>query len=192
MIILSFLLNILFLNQNYFSKKFKYFNEKYRLITIKTDEYTLESYEIANIPLNELWVYAFQHTFINAIIVFFVLLLAQFILGIAFFSLRNSVVEVIKKNDLNGIKYLITKTKIKYIIFFILSLSLLFLFLFSFIGFGGAYGGASVDYITPGFISILFLQIFPFIWSLIIAIFRYIGIKNEHKFCYDFSQFFLF
>ena len=192
MIILSFLLNILFLNQNYFSKKFKYFNEKYRLITIKTDEYTLESYEIANIPLNELWVYAFQHTFINAIIVFFVLLLAQFILGIAFFSLRNSVVEVIKKNDLNGIKYLITKTKIKYIIFFILSLSLLFLFLFTFIGFGGAYGGASVDYITPGFISILFLQIFPFIWSLIIAIFRYIGIKNEHKFCYDFSQFFLF
>ena len=192
MIILSFLLNILFLNQNYFSKKFKYFNEKYKLITIKTDEYTLESYEIANIPSSELSAYAFQHTIINAIIVFLVLLIVQFILGIIFFSLRNSVSEVIKKNDLNGIKNLITKTKIKYIIFFILSLVLLILFLFTFVGFGGAYGGASIDYIVPGLFAILFLEIFPFIWSLIIAIFRYIGIKNEHKFCYDFSQFFLF
>ena len=192
MIILSFLLNILFLNQNYFSKKFKYFNEKYKLITIKTDEYTLESYEIANIPSSELSAYAFQHTIINAIIVFLVLLIVQFILGIIFFSLRNSVSEVIKKNDLNGIKNLITKTKIKYIIFFILSLVLLILFLFTFVGFGGAYGGASIDYIVPGLFAILFLEIFPFIWSLIIAIFRYIGIKNGHKFCYDFSQFFLF
>ena len=120
------------------------------------------------------------------------LTIAQFIIGIIFFSLRNSVSEVIKKSDLSEIRNLITKTKIKYIIFFILSLILLFLFLFTFIGFGGSYGGASIDYIAPGFIAILFLEIFPFIWSLIIAIFRYIGLKYGHKFCYDFSQFFLF
>ena len=192
MIILSLLLNILFLNQNYFSKKFKYFNEKYKLITIKTEDYIIESNEIINIPLNELWTYAFKHTFINAIIVFLVLLIAQFIIGIIFFSLRNSVAEVIKKNDLNEIKNLITKTKIKYILFFILSLALLILFLFTFIGFGGAYGGASIDYIAPGFIAIIILEIFPFIWSLIIAIFRYIGLKKGHKCFYDFSQFFLF
>lgn len=165
MINLSFLINILFLNQNYFSKKFKYFNEKYKLITIKTDEYILESNEMTNISSNELWTYAFQHTIINAIIVFLILLIAQFIIGIIFFSLRNSVSEVIKKNDLNEIKTLITKTKIKYIIFFILSLALLVLFLFTFIGFGGAYGGAYIDYLAPGFIAILFLEIFPFIWD---------------------------
>lgn len=193
-VVLSFLLNILFLTQNYFSKKFKYFNQEYKLIVTKHYEYEIKPDEISdgNIPASESWKYAFSHTIINSIIVFIILLLIQFIIGLIFFSVRNSVLDVIRKNNLNEIKDLILKTKIKYIVFFILALVLLVIFLFTFIGFGGAYGGASIDYLVPGLISIAILEVFPFIWSLILAILRYIGIKKDNKCCFDFSQFFLF
>jgi hypothetical protein len=193
-VVLSFLLNILFLTQNYFSKKFKYFNQEYKLIVTKHYEYEIKPDEISdgNIPASESWKYAFSHTIINSIVVFIILLLIQFIIGLIFFSVRNSVLDVIRKNDLNEIKDLILKTKIKYIVFFILALVLLVIFLFTFIGFGGAYGGASIDYLVPGLISIAILEVFPFIWSLILAILRYIGIKKDNKCCFDFSQFFLF
>ena len=194
MIILALLMNILFLNQNYFSKKFKYFNEEYKLISIKTDEYTVLSEEISedDIPKSKLWIYAFSHTYVNAIIVFVILLIIQFIIGIVFFSLRKSVLDVIKKNDLDGVQDLVLKTRIKYISFFIITVVLLIVFMLCFVGFGGAYSGGFIDYFAPGIISLIILEIFPFLWSLILALFRYIGIKKEKKCFYEFSQFFIF
>jgi hypothetical protein len=76
-VVLSFLLNILFLTQNYFSKKFKYFNQEYKLIVTKHYEYEIKLDEISdgNIPASESWKYAFSHTIINSIVVFIILLL---------------------------------------------------------------------------------------------------------------------
>jgi hypothetical protein len=41
LLVLSLILNALFLTQYYFSEKFKYFNSKYKLIVTKTDEITV-------------------------------------------------------------------------------------------------------------------------------------------------------
>ena len=192
--ILAFLLNILFLNQNYFLEKFNYFNENYKLISVNTDEYKIKADEISDesIPIGKFFSYAFSHTIINAIIVFAILLVVQFIIGVIFFSLRKSVINVIKRNDLDGIQDLVLKTRIKYIIFFIISMVLLFIFLLSFVGFGAAYGGGFIDYFAAGIISLIILEVFPFLWSLIIALFSYIGINKGKKCCYEFSQFFIF
>ena len=180
MIVLAFMLNVLFLNQNYYSDKFTYFNKEYKLITTKREEFIIEPEEISDlkIPEIELWKYAFFHTYINAIIVFAALLVAQFIIGVIFFSLRVNVVEAIRSNNLSEINDLIVKTKIKNAIFFFICLILLIIFLISFAGFGGIYGGSFLDYFIPGLISLAVLQIFPFFWSIILAIIRYVGIKK--------------
>ena len=193
-IVLSFLLNMLFLNQNYYSKKFKYFNQKYKLLVSNIYEYEVKLDEVSNekIPSGELWKYACDHTIVYSIIVFVILLVAQLIIGKIFFSLRSDVLAVIKKNNLSEIKNLIVKTTIKNIIFFVLTVILLIIFMFTFIGFGGVYGGAYIDYLVPGLISIAFLELFPFIWSFILAIFRYKGITKNNEWCFNFTQFFLF
>ena len=193
MVVLSFLLSILFLNQKYYSNKFKYFNEKYKLIAGTTDGVTITPEEVVGgVPSGELWSYSFSHTFVNGIIVFAILLVVQFIIGVAFFSLRNKVIEVLKKNDTSGINELVSQTRIKYLVFFIIVGVLLVLFLFVFIAFGGAYGGGFSDYFLPGIVALIFLEIFPFLWSLIISLLYYLGIKQKSKCCRQTSRFFMF
>ena len=194
MIILAFLLNILFLSQKYFLKKYKYFNQNYKLLANKNEEFVVTPEEIneESIPTGKLISYAISNTFLYAVIDFIILLVVQLLLGIIFFSLRNKVLEIVQKKDVYSIEDLISKTRIKYIIFFILTIGLLFVFLLTFVGFGGAYGGGFIDYLIPGIIALLFLEIFPFLWSLIIAIFRYVANKNGSKCSFEFSQFFMF
>jgi hypothetical protein len=179
------------LNQKYYSKKFRYFNEKYKLIAGTTDGITISPEEVVftQVPGNDIWKYSFTHTFVNALIVLALLIVIQFIIGVAFFSLRK---YLFKRDDKSAITELESKTKIKYFIFFIITIVLLIIFMFTFIGFGGAYGGGFSDYFISGIISLIFLQIFPFIWSLIIALFYYIGIRGKSK-CYrKVSRFFMF
>jgi len=191
LIILAFLFNLLFLNQKYYSKKFRYFNEKYKLIAGTTDGVTITPAEVlfGEIPGNEVWKYSFTHTFVNALISFAILLVVQFIIGVAFFSLRK---YLFKKDDKSAITELESKVKIKYFIFFLITIILLVIFMFTFLGFGGAYGGGFSDYFISGIISLIFLQIFPFIWSIIIALLYYIGIRGKSKCCRKVSRFFMF
>ena len=191
LIILAFLFNILFLNQKYYSQKFKYFNENYKLIAGTTGDLSIAPEEVVftEIPGSDIWKYSFMHTFVNALIVFALLIVVQFIIGVAFFSLRK---YLFKKDDKSAITELESKTKIKYFIFFIITIVLLIIFMFAFIGFGGAYGGGFSDYFISGIISLILLQIFPFIWSLIIALFYYIGIRGKSKCCRKVSRFFMF
>lgn len=65
-------------------------------------------------------------------------------------------------------------------------------FLLTIAGFVGAYGGGFVDYFVAGIISLIFLEIFPFIWSLIIALFIYFGKKGKVKCLTNFGKFFMF
>ncbi len=195
MVVLSFLLNSLFLGTKYFSEKFKYFNEKYKLIAVTSDEMDISPDEIdsnVKIPSSEKTSYAFTHTIIYAVIVFAILLVIQLILGLVFFSLRKSVREAVKKNDSSEIKELESQIKIKYIVFFAINFVFMIIFLFTFVGFGGIYGGAFFDYFVPGIMSIIFLEIFPFLWSLILALIKYLGIKYKIKICFKISQFFMF
>ena len=58
--------------------------------------------------------------------------------------------------------------------------------------FVGAYGGGFVDYFTAGIISLIFLELFPFLWSLVIALFIYLGEKKKNDSFKKFGEFFMF
>ena len=147
------------MNQKYYSKKFRYFNENYKLIAGTTDGITVAPTEVlfGKIPGNEIWKYSFTHTFINALISFAILMVVQFIIGVAFFSLKK---YLFKKDDKSAIIELESKVKIKYFIFFIITIVLLIIFMFAFVGFDGAYGGGFSDYFISGIISLIFFKYF--------------------------------
>ena len=64
--------------------------------------------------------------------------------------------------------------------------------MFTFIGFGGSYGGGFIDYFISGIVALIFLQIFPFIWSFILALLYYFGIKGKSEYYLKVSKFFMF
>ena len=181
---LSFVFNILFLNQSYFEKKFNHFNEKYIFIHAENSDLKVSSGERIS--------YALTNTFIYALISFILLIIVNFITGFLFFSVRNSVGEIIKNNNISEIDNLILKTKKKYLIFFIINIVLMVIFFLTITGFVGAYGGGFVDYFVAGIISLIFFEIFPFLWSLIIALFTYLGNKNKNQCMIQFGKFFMF
>ena len=195
MVILSFFINSLFLTQEYFAQKFKHFNTKYKLLVGSNDELTITLEEIDSntvIPTNEKSSYAFSHTIVNAIIVFAILLVVQLLLGVIFFYLRIDVEEISKKNDPTEINEFESKVRIKYIIFFAINFVLMVILLFAFIGFGGIYGGGFLDYFVPGIISLILLEIFPFLWSLLITLIIYLGVNFNIKCCWKIRKYLIF
>ena len=108
--------------------------------------------------------YAFKNTVLNAFFNNLFLFIIQFILGLVIVNINN-------------------------IVFFIINLILMIISLLFIIGFCGAYGGGFIDYLISGIISLIFLICFQFIWSLIITLIRYIGIKKEIKLFNIISEF---
>jgi hypothetical protein len=176
---LSFIFNILFLNQNYYEKKFNHFNEKYTLIHA-------ENLDI-KIPTGKEIEYAFSNTFATSMISFILLIITNFIIGFIFFSFRKDV-----NDPTNTFDDLISKAKIRNNIFFIINIVLMIIFLLTLTAFCGAYGGGFVDYFIAGIISLIFLEIFPFLWSLVISLLLYLGNKTNNNCCSKFGQFFMF
>ena len=181
---LSFVFNILFLNQTYYEKKFNHFNEKYNIIHSEILDLKISTGERIG--------YAISNTFAYAIICFILLIIVNFIVGYFFFSIRNSVGEIMKNNNISEINDLVSKTKKKNIIFFIINIVLMIIFFLTITAFVGAYGGGFVDYFTSGIISLIFLELFPFLWSLIITLFIYLGFKSNNKCLSNFGKFFMF
>ena len=182
---LSFVLNILFLNQSYYEKKFNHFNEKYLFFEKETIDIEISSGEKIS--------YAIGHTFGYAIAVFVFLIIINFLIGFIFFHLRNKVIEVKKKTDAKEeIKNLVEKQKKLNFIFFIINIILMIIFFLVITSFVGAYGGGFVDYFTAGIISLIFLELFPFLWSLVIALFIYLGEKKKNDSFKKFGEFFMF
>ena len=97
-----------------------------------------------------------------------------------------------KNNNISEINDLVSKTKKKNIIFFIINIVLMIIFFLTITAFVGAYGGGFVDYFTSGIISLIFLELFPFLWSLIITLFIYLGFKSNNKCLSNFGKFFMF
>ena len=184
MIILSFILNILFLNQEYYDSKFSYFDKEYTIINSETGDIF--------IPNGKKIAYAVKHTFVKALISLVILLVVQFLFGIIFFSVRKSLIKARAKKSHKAIQEISAIAKVKNIVFFVLVMVCMILFFFTLSGFIAIYGGGVVDYLTAGIISLILLEIIPFLWSLIIALFKYFGIKNNNKCLFKISQFFMF
>ena len=68
----------------------------------------------------------------------------------------------------------------------------MFIFLLTITAFVGAYGGGFVDYFIAGIISLIFLELIPFLWSLILAYLTYLGIRKKDKWYSNVSHFFMF
>ena len=183
-IALGFLVNIVWLDQKYFEKKFNHFNDKYGIINSSKTE--------LKISYGERFSYAFSHTIVYGLISFIILTLADFIIGCLFFGFRNEVEKVLVKNKTSKVQDMVLKARRNYNIFFVLNIILLVIFVLSFIGFEATYQGATFDYLSAGIIALVLNEILPFLWSLVLALLRYLGIKKKSKCLLKFSEFFLY
>ena len=118
--------------------------------------------------------------------------MADFIIGCLFFGFRNEVEKVLVKNKTSKVQDMVLKARRNYNIFFVLNIILLVIFVLSFIGFEATYQGATFDYLSAGIIALVLNEILPFLWSLVLALLRYLGIKKKSKCLLKFSEFFLY
>ena len=187
---LNIFLNSLFLTQNYFEKKYIFFDEKYNLINFnETSE---------NIKLNEKIIYAIKHTYIYAIIIFLILSLLIFIINYNFFNMRKKVYIIIKqckndeKEEIKELNAFLLKYNCYFIIISGINFIFMILFFFYMINFSEVYKGGYIDYITSSLLTWAFLQIFPFITCFISSIFRYCGIHKKCRKLYKLNQVYIF
>ena len=184
MLILNIFINSMTLTQNYFKEKYEYFDKKYQIV--ESDNVKLKIF-----PLERLS-YAMKHCFPEVIITFIICVIIQFIINFVFFGIRRelcilSIYE--KKENINKeVQKIIKKTKKRYIIFAFINLFLMILFFVYLTNFSNAYSGGALDYIGAGIWTFIFLQIFPFISSLLIAFLRQHGMKNKNEKMYKLSQ----
>ena len=172
------------ITQNYFKDKYEYFNKKYQIE--ETDKM-----KIKIDPLERLS-YAMKHSFPEVIITFIICMIIQFIINFIFFGIRRELclisINSNKENINNEVQKLIKKTKIRYIIFAFINLILMIIFFVYLTNFSMAYQGGALDYIGAGIWTFIFLQILPFVSSLIITCLRHYGIKKKSEGMYKLSQ----
>ena len=182
---LSLILSILWLDQKYFEKKWIHFNEKYSFVS-------KEQLNKVEISLSERISYAMSNTIVYILVNLLVMLFADFIIGVVFFSMRDEIEKIIEKNKLNKMQDSVLIARRNYNIFYFINFILVVIFFLSIVGFGATYPGGAVDCITIGVFSLILFEIVPFIWSLILALFRYLGYKKKSKCLASFSEFFLY
>ena len=184
MLILNIFINSMTLTQNYFKKKYEFFNEKYQIeesdvVKLKID------------PLERLS-YAMKNCFPEVILTFIICLVIQFIINFVFFGVRRELCIISineKKENINKeVQKIVKKTKTKYIIFAFINLFLMILFFVYLTNFSNAYSGGALDYIGAGIWTFILLQIFPILSSLIISFLRNYGMKNKNKKMFKLSQ----
>lgn len=183
MIVLVFFVNAICLTQNYFDKKFEYFNKKYNMIPAQKE---------IKISVGERLNYGFGHTVVNSLIAMAIYFVVQLIFGLLVFSVRKEITELFVSKDVLKINSLAKTMKAKYIIFFVINILFMIAFFMFLANFNGVYAGSGTDFGAGGFLSLLWIEIIPFIWSLIIALVRYLGISKQNKTLYDISQIFMF
>ena len=189
MLSLNMFMNSLFLTQNYFEKKFIYFNEKYNL------QY---NEEIEGISSAERFGYALKNTAAYYVSNFIICLIIQFIINYYLFNLREKIWDIIKENNEDNVKELklmysfMKKKKRFYIIIASINFVFIIFFFFYIINFSEVFRGGIIDYIGATFMTWLLLQIIPFITSLISALFRYYGLKKENNRLYKLNQVYLY
>ena len=184
LVVLSIILSILWLDPIYFEKKWNHFNEKYSISNSPNTN--------IEIPLSERVSYASSKGFGYTVVNLIVLIFADFIIGILFFSLRAEIENILSRGKMSKLQDIILKARRNYNIFYVINFILIIIFFLSLCGFGVTYPGGIVDCLTITFLALLLFEIIPFIWSLILALFRYFGYKKKSSCMIDFSEFFLF
>ena len=184
MLILNIFINSMTITQNYFKNKYIYFNKKYQIED--SDDVKIK------ISAPERLSYAMTHCFPEVIITFIICMIVQFIINFIFFGVRRELciisINEKKENINNQVQKLIKKAKIRYIIFSFVNLILMIIFFVYLTNFSAAYSGGALDYIGAGIWTFAFLQILPFISSLIISLLRYYGMKKNNQKMYRMSQ----
>ena len=187
---LNLFLNSLFLTQKYFIKKYNYFNAKYLL------EQTEENY--GKINKKEIFIFALKNCLIYSIICFIIILCVQFLVNYIFFNLRRKIWKILKlcndeKNEeIKEINIFMVNYNKYYLIIGSINFILMMIFFYYLVNFSQAYKGGYIDFLTGGFITWIFLQIFPFITCFISSIFRFCGIKKGYSKLYKLNQVYAF
>ena len=184
MLILNLFINSMTITQNYFKEKYKYFNKKYQIEESDTVKIKIDPVERLS--------YAMKHCFPEVIITFIICVIVQFIVNFIFFGIRRELCLISineKKENINKeVQKLIKKTKTRYIIFAFINLVFMIIFFVYLTNFTTAYSGGALDYIGAGIWTFIFLQIFPFISSLVATLLRHNGMKNNKEGMYKMSQ----
>ena len=184
MLILNLFINSMTITQNYFKKKYEYFNEKYRLEESDNIKIKINSLERLS--------YAMKHCFPEVIITFIICMIVQFIINFIFFGIRRELCLISineKRETINkAVQKLTYKTRTRYIIFAFINLTFMIIFFVYLTNFSNTYSGGALDYIGAGIWTFIFLQILPIVSSLIIALLRYYGIKKNSERMYKISQ----
>ena len=183
MIIINLFINSIFLSQNYFYKKYEYFNKIYNINDKGIKKKT-----------NELIRYAMKKGFGKAMITFIICLIIYYLIEYILFNYRRkinnlTIDENINITELNKEIFKLTKYIKKRIIIYICLSSITYIICFIYlINFSFAYPGGILDTISNSIITFIFLQIFPLISSLLICSLRYLSIIKEYRILYEFSQ----
>ena len=185
--------NLFHLEQKYFRKKFEFFNNKYNIISENMNE---------DISSNEIFKYSLVHTILSGFISFIICLIIKSVINYFIFNIKkkmNLVILKSKKNKkireeekIHEIFLIMKKAKKKFIIFFSICLAIMILIFYAMINFNEVYHGGILDLIAGVFWTFIFLQIIPFIYCLIFAFIRYLGIKKKNEKMYYFSQIIFF
>ena len=180
---INLFVNSMTLSQTYFIKKYEYFSENYN---IQNSDDVLKSHKIVQ--------YAMGHGFGNAMLSFGICLVVFYLFEYIFFNIRRkinslSMEENPKLNRLNvKVIHLIKTVRKKYLAYICISSFFMIVFGIYLINFSFVYPGGVLDYVSNSIITFIFLQIFPFITSLLICLMRYYSFKKNSQGLYDFSQ----
>ena len=183
MIIINLFINTMNISQNYLMKKYEYFNKKYN---IKDNKYNIKS--------NEIIKYSMKNGFSKAIISFIICLIMFYLIEYIFFNNRKKINNLSLNQYLNikilnrKIIEIMKKIRKKVIIYICISSFIIIIFCLYIINFAFVYPGSVLDSVSISIITFIFLQIIPFITSLLICIMRYYSIKKKYKKLYMFSQ----
>ena len=176
-------INALILTQDYFKKKFYYFNNKYNILYIELEN---------GISKKEKIKYAMNNCFPRVFITFIICLIIQGVIEYAFFGERKKMYKLFLLKGLNEInknsKAIISKLRIKYYIYMVINFILVIIFYIYVTNFSAVYISGVFDYVGAGIWTFILLQIFPFFSSLVLSILRYYGLKKSNNTIYRISQ----
>ena len=176
--------NIFHLTQKYFSKKFNHFNDKYGIIYDENEK---------DISSSEIFSYAMGHSILSGFISFIICFIIQSLINFFVFNIKQKLNELAYNNKdtkerTNKIKSILNKARKKFIIFFSISFAVMIIVFYLMINYNEVYHGGILDLVGGAIWTVIFLQIFPFIYCLIFAFIRYRGIKLKNEKMYKFSQ----
>ena len=188
LILLNLFLNSIFLNQNYFSEKYYFFDKKY--------DFSHKAEKDFKISIGDKINYALKHCITNILISFIICLIIQLIIGLLFYNSKRKIDDLIDLNkkiiqfEKNNI--ILNKIKCLYITFFIINFILIIFFCLFLIGFNILNKNSEIDFLVPSIITFILLQLITFFISIIISLIMFLGMKNNNKKMINCAKAFLF